>query len=129
MLRAVYEGIVFGHKLHMDRLLKSRKNPPKGVRLAGGVTNAALWVQMFADILEMDVETIEVKELGALGAAMTAAVAAGLYPDLAAAAAKMVKVSRVYHPDPALSKVYRRKYQDFKTVVDAMAPVWGRLER
>ena len=36
------------------------------------MTNAALWVQMFADILEMDVETIEVKELGALGADMAA---------------------------------------------------------
>jgi L-xylulokinase len=129
MLRAVYEGIVFGHKLHIDRLLNSRKHPPKGVRLAGGVTNAPMWVQMFADVLEMDVETIEVKELGALGAAMTAAVAAGLYPDLAAAGKAMVKVSRVYHPDPALAPVYRRKYRDFKTVVDAMAPVWAKLER
>ncbi len=129
MLRAVYEGIIFGHKLHIDRLVGSRVHPPKGVRLAGGVTNAPMWVQMFADILEMDVETIEVKELGALGAAMTAAVAAGLYPDLAAAAAQMVKVSRVYHPDPALSKVYRRKFQDFRTVADAMSPVWAKLER
>ncbi len=129
MLRAVYEGVVFGHKLHIDRLLGSRKHPPRGVRLAGGVTNAPMWVQMFADVLEMDVETIEVKELGALGAAMTAAVAAGLYPDLAAAAKAMVKVSRVYHPDPALAPVYRRKYRDFKTVVDAMAPVWAKLER
>jgi len=129
MLRAVYEGIVFGHKLHIDRLLNSRERPPKGARLAGGVTNAPMWVQMFADILEMDVETIEVKELGALGAAMTAAVAAGLYPDLAAAARAMVKVSRVYHPDPALSEIYRRKYRDFKAVADAMTPVWGRLER
>jgi L-xylulokinase len=129
MLRAVYEGVVFGHKLHIDRLLASRKNPPKGVRLAGGVTNAPMWVQMFADILELDVETIEVKELGALGAAMTAAVAAGLYPDLATAAKAMVKVSRVYHPNPALAPVYRRKYRDFKTVVDAMAPVWAKLER
>ena len=68
-------------------------------------------------------------DLGALGAAMTAGVAAGLYPDLAAAAAKMVKVSRVYCPNQALSAVYRRKYQDFRTVVEAMAPVWGRLER
>jgi L-xylulokinase len=84
---------------------------------------------MFADILEMDVETIEVKELGALGAAMTAAVAAGLYPDLAEAAKAMVKVKNVYHPNPALASVYRRKYQDFRTVVDAMAPVWAKLER
>jgi L-xylulokinase len=129
MLRAVYEGIVFGHKLHMDRLLSSRKAPPKAVRLAGGVTNAAVWVQMFSDILEMDVETIEVKELGALGAAMTAAVAAGLYPSLAEAAKAMVSVSRVYRPNPALSEIYRRKYRDFMAVADAMAPVWGRLER
>lgn len=129
MLRAVYEGIVFGHKLHIDRLLSSRVNPPKGVRLAGGVTNAPLWVQMFADILEMDVETIEVKELGALGAAMTAAVAAGLYADLTEAARAMVKVKNVYHPNPALWAVYRRKYKDFLAVVDAMAPVWGKIER
>ena len=129
MLRAVYEGIVFGHKLHIDRLMSSRVNPPKGVRLAGGVTNAPLWVQMFADILEMDVETIEVKELGALGAAMTAAVAAGLYADLTEAARAMVKVKNVYHPNPALWAVYRRKYKDFRTVVDAMAPVWGKIER
>ena len=129
MLRAVYEGIVFGHKLHIDRLLQSRAFPPKAVRLAGGVTNSPEWVQMFADILGMNVETIEVKELGALGAAMTAAVAAGLYPDLAKAAEKMVKVSRVFTPDPQYTAVYQKKYQDFHRIVDAMSPLWGKLGR
>ncbi len=129
MLRAVYEGIVFGHRLHIERLLKSRDRAPRAIRLAGGVTNAPMWVQMFADILGMDVETIEVKELGALGAAMTAAVAAGLYPDLASAAGAMVKVSRTYRPNPALREIYDRKYRGFVAVVDALAPVWGRLER
>ncbi len=129
LVRAVYEGVVFGHKLHIERLLKSRQTPPKALRLAGGVTNSPDWVQMFADILGMPVETIEVKELGALGAAMTAAVAAGLYTDLAQAAEKMVKVARVYQPDPRYADVYQLKYRDFCTLAQAMRPLWASLER
>ncbi len=60
---------------------------------------------------------------------MTAAVAAGIYPDLRAAAAAMVKVSRVYRPNPAYAPIYRRKYRDFCAVVDAMAGTWSKLER
>ena len=129
LVRAVYEGVVFGHKLHIERLLKSRQTPPKALRLAGGVTNSPDWVQMFADILGIPVETIEVKELGALGAAMTAAVAAGLYPDLVQAAKKMVKVARVYHPDSQYADVYQRKYRNFCTLAQAMRPLWASLER
>jgi len=36
MLRAVYEGIVFSHKMHIDKLLNLR-DIPDAVRIAGGV--------------------------------------------------------------------------------------------
>ena len=127
MLRAVYESIVFGHKLHVGKLLKSRAQPPRAVRLAGGVVNCPLWVQMFADILQMELETIDVKELGALGAAMTAAVAAGAYKSLEDAARAMVKVDRVYRPDPACRQIYQDKYEDFLCVNQALCTSWGKL--
>ena len=129
MLRAVYEGIVFGHRLHIDRLLRSRDTPPQAVRLAGGVVNAPAWVQMFADILRLPVETIDVKELGTLGAAITATVAIGAYADLAQAADAMVKVDRVYQPNPAHADVYEKKYQSFLAVNEALAGVWEKLIR
>ena len=41
MLRAVYEGVVFSHKTHIERLLSSRK-PPEAIRMAGGACNSEL---------------------------------------------------------------------------------------
>ncbi|MEG0935014.1 MAG: FGGY-family carbohydrate kinase [Clostridia bacterium] len=129
MLRAVYECIIFGHKQHIDRLLASRVQPPKAIRLAGGVVNSPMWVQMFADILNLPVETIDVKELGALGCAMTAAVAAGDYPDLCAAARAMVKVERTFLPDCANQAVYARKYDTYLAVRQALSTVWDKLKK
>ena len=68
MLRAVYEGVAYSHKTHIDNLLSVR-SAPKAIRLAGGAANSPLWVQMFADILNFPIETVHgVKELGALAA-------------------------------------------------------------
>ena len=80
MLRAVYEGVVFSHKTHIERLLSSRK-PPEAIRMAGGACNSEVWVQMFADVLGFPIETVDAKELGALGCGMAAAIAAGVYRD------------------------------------------------
>lgn len=78
--RAVFEGVVYSHRTHIDRL---RVHNPRldRLRLAGGAARSAVWVQMFADVLAMPVEVIGAEELGAKGAAMAAAVAAGVYAD------------------------------------------------
>ena len=89
--------------------------------------NCPLWVQMFADILELPVVTIDVKELGALGAAMTAAVAAGAYSDLRQAAQAMVLPDRTYQPDPRHRQLYRDKYAQFLAVDKALSGVWAQL--
>jgi ribulose kinase len=48
-----------------------------------------------------------------LGTAMAAATAAGLYPDLAAAAAAMAREGGVIAPDPARAGRYGRDYRVF----------------
>ena len=59
MIRAVLEGVVFNHRMHVDKLLESREDhPPRCIRLAGGAAHSTLWVQMFADILGLPIETI-----------------------------------------------------------------------
>ena len=51
--------------------------------------------------------------LGALGAAVCAAVCAGIYPDLRTAAKAMTGDGAVYEPDPTATAVYREKYGKF----------------
>lgn len=126
LMRAVYEGIAFGHKLHVDRLMAHRRQT-RAARMAGGVVNSPMWVQMFSDILGLPIETIQAKELGCLGAAMAAAVAAGAYPDLQAAAGAMVRVGKIYRPDPAKAEAYQKKYERYVRIERAMRGCWGIL--
>ena len=129
MLRAVYECVCFVHKMQVDRLLKSRGTPPRAIRLAGGVVNSPAWVQLFADVFAMDVETVEVSELGALGAAIAAAVAAGRYASPQQAAAAMSRPGKTYQPNAGCAGIYRRKYEAFLTADAALAPLWAKLNK
>ncbi|WP_332829118.1 FGGY-family carbohydrate kinase [Treponema primitia] len=122
-IRAIYEGVVFSHKTHIDRLLKTRK-PPKTIRMAGGAVNSVVWVQMFADILGYPIETIAVKELGALGCAMAAAIAAGEFKDYGEAVASMVRVDRTVNPNPDRAAIYKKKYEKYSAIRDALGGVW-----
>jgi L-xylulokinase len=128
MLRSVYEGAVYSAKEHIDRLLSVR-DKPAAVRMAGGSANSPLWVQMFADILELPIETVTgVTELGALGAAMSASLAAGIYKDYAEAARAMVRIGKPVEPDASTFSVYRDKFAKYKAVCDALDTVWAKFE-
>jgi L-xylulokinase len=125
IIRAVYEGIALGHRVHTDKLLASRR-PPRAVRLAGGAAKSPLWAQIFADVLGLPVETVEASELGALGCAMAAAVAAGFYADLGEAAKRMVRVGGRFEPSAREVAVYERKYARHSEVSAALAGLWGK---
>jgi L-xylulokinase len=128
LLRAVYEGVVYSAKSHIDTLLSVRK-PPEAIRLAGGAANSPFWVQLFADILELPIETVTgVKELGALGCGMAAAVSAGIYPDYTEAAKAMVRISPPVLPDPKAALFYRPKYEKYSAIGDVLDTVWNRFE-
>lgn len=117
VFRAIYEGVVFSHKRHIDALLRS-KGVFKAYRLAGGVVNSEIWVQMFADILNQKIETVKQKELGALGAALAAGVGAGIYPSLAEASAETVKVDKTFYPYKKNVEIYKKKFQRYQDLSD-----------
>lgn len=124
-LRAIYEGVAYSHKTHIQRLLSARSQPI-AVRMAGGATHSSLWVQMFADVLGFPIETVSgVKELGALGCAMSAAVAAGAYADYAEAAKAMVRINAPVMPDPEKSCIYQEKFAKYTAISQALDQVWG----
>ncbi|MDR2485306.1 MAG: carbohydrate kinase [Treponema sp.] len=128
LLRSVYEGVAYSAKSHIETLLSVREKPA-ALRMGGGAANSRFWVQMFADILELPIETVTgVKELGALGCAMAAAVAAGIYRDYNEAACRMVRITDPVHPDPKTAGLYRSKYEKYTAVCAALDTVWNRFE-
>ena len=127
LIRAVYEGIVFSHMTHVKRLLRNREKP-EAIRLAGGAANSPVWVQMFADALQIPVETVSCDEQGILGAAMAAGIGAGVYEDYAGAADRLVKVSGRVEPRKEYGPIYEQKYETYRKIVAALSGVWESLQ-
>lgn len=127
LLRAVYEGVVFSHATHVRRLLQNHVTP-ESISLTGGVTNSKVWVQIFADILQIPVDVIQEKESGAQGAAIAASIAAGIYLNFEEAVRNMVHVSHTVKPRRELRDIYEKKYAAYRKVIEALSPVWPYLE-
>lgn len=128
MVRAIYEGVAYSHRTHIDKLLSVAKKPDS-IRMAGGAVKSPVWVQMFADVLGCAIETVDgVTELGALGCAMAAAVAAGVYPSYEAAAEKMVHINPPVLPDMDRHRIYNEKYRKYTAIVKALDTVWDEFQ-
>lgn len=116
LLRAIYEGVVFGHRWHVEQLLRFR-SMPGAIRLTGGACKSSVWMQIFADILQTTIEVPAGSELGALGAAICGSVTVGLHKSYEAACEAMVRIDRRYEPNRENRAVYDEKYARFKQLV------------
>ena len=74
-------------------------------------------MQTLADILEMPIKVARSEQAPALGAAMYAAVAAGIYDSVPSAIKSMGNGFEVtYNPNPELFPVYRKLYVKYNTL-------------
>ena len=128
MLRAVFEGIAFSHRTHLERLLATRTSAPGCIRLAGGAARSAVWTQMFADVMKLPVETVAAGETGTLGCAVAAAAALGDWSDPARAAAHMCRISPPVLPDPASARAYDRKYALYCKAIECLDGLWPDMQ-
>ena len=126
LARAVYEGVVFSHMSHLNKLFKNREKPNR-IRISGGAANSNEWVQIFADVIQIPIEVVEDKELGAQGAAMAAGIAVGAYESYKEAAERTVKISKTVYPRPEYKEIYERKYGAYRKVVDSLKDTWKHL--
>lgn len=123
LVRAIYEGIVFSHRHHIDKL-KAQGGSFKRARIAGGVVNSDFWIQMFADILQVPIEVTKTKELGAMGAAIIAGVSVGVFETIQEATEEMVHVIKVVQPDSRKKAAYDEKYSLYRDVIEKLKPAW-----
>ncbi|WP_123966399.1 ribulokinase [Streptomyces sp. TLI_185] len=116
--RALLEATAFGTRTIIDAF-ESAAVPVTELIIAGGLTKNALLMQIYADVTRRPLSIIGSTQGPALGAAMHAAVAAGAYPDIRAAAHAMGKVHRrVYLPDPQRAAAYERLYSEYRLLHD-----------
>ncbi|MFN7270128.1 MAG: FGGY-family carbohydrate kinase [Cereibacter sp.] len=126
LLRALYEGVAFEHRRHVEVLRKAGSGIGQ-VFLSGGGTRSPHWPQMMADVLGLPVRLGSAEETGALGGAIAAAVGTGLHGSEEAAVAAMTTQRAVLLPDPDRKSLHDRRFAVWQRMTTAMEPFWADL--
>jgi L-xylulokinase len=128
LLRALYEGVVYGHLNHIEKL-RAAGGQIHSARLAGGGSRSQVWTQMFADTIQVPMEVTDGNELGARGAALSAGIGAGVYRDYGEAVQEAVSVIRVHEPIPANTPHYLARYAEYERLTKVMQEPWEALNK
>lgn len=124
--RALMESVALGTANILDRLT-GRDIKVSAMTLAGGVLRSRFWAQMHADATGTCLRIPEVGEATAFGAAIAAAVGAGLHPTLETAADAMVRIRDEIHPDPARHAQFRAQLDFYLQTHAALKPLMHRM--
>lgn len=101
LCRALVEGYASALRLNLEALTAISGEPHKRLFLSGGMSRSPVFAQVLADIADAPVTPAGEASTSALGAAICAAVAAGLFDGFPAAAAGLVRNRATVLPDPA----------------------------
>ena len=123
MLRAIFEGVVFEHRRHIEVLARAGITIDSAT-LSGGGSRSSHWPQMMADALGVPISVAQCQETGALGAAIGASITAGFYADYETGVAAMTRVSQVFNPDPAMRTHYDHRHHTYLSLIEAMRTFW-----
>jgi len=116
--KALLESTAFGARMIMDTF-SAAGVPVTEFVAAGGLIKDPVLMQIYADVTRRPISVITSAQAPALGSAIHAAVAAGAYPDVPAAAAAMGRSQRdAYLPDPARVAVYDELYAEYVRLHD-----------
>ncbi len=113
LIRAVLEGVAYSQLECVD-VFREMGVSIKDMMICGGGARSTLWRQMFADLYQCPVSTIQAEQGGALGAAILAGVGTGVYKDLEDAAKRLIQKKEVQKPIAQNSAEYRKYYNLYK---------------
>jgi xylulokinase len=129
MARAVLEGCALAMRDVLGRLM-SMGVPIESILLLGGGAKSSLWAQIRADVSGVPVAVPSRLDTSPVGAAMLAAVAAKIQPDLKSCA-KLIEADKTggtgqatMNPDPVNSGVYDAVYSDYGRLFDSLRPMF-----
>lgn len=126
MTLAVLEGVAFAIRDSVE-VARSLGLPITRSRLCGGGAKSPLWRKIFANVLDMELDTMEAEEGPGMGGAMLAAVACGAYGNVEEMAARTVRVAATERPDPDIAARYEARYAQFRALYPALRPLFPTL--
>ena len=116
LVRAIGEGVGYNLKWIIHNMRKDFKFPFNTLRITGGGSQNDQWMQAFADILQLPLETTNLPKMaGSVGAAMCVLVGSGILSGFSEVK-RYVKRARLYQPDEKNKSLYDDLYLQYKSL-------------
>jgi xylulokinase len=125
--RAVMEGVAFAAARNL-RIMEAAGNRLDRMIAAGGGARTTLWLEIKASLYGCPILTTAAEECGVLGCAMLAGTGIGLYPDLTAAASRLVRFTGEIAPNPRWMDIYAHLRPVFDHAYENSETYWTLLE-
>lgn len=128
LARAILEGQAHAMREGRDYVERATGRPIKTLVIVGGASGSDLVMQIMADVLGLPAMRLHTPEAAALGAAMDAAVGAGLHADIQAATAAMARAGPCFRPEVENSALYDRLHREvYRPLYGRLAPLYANL--
>jgi xylulokinase len=127
LTRAVLEGVAFGLRDIFSLMQGVGLRTVNQVRVSGGGARSTLWRQILADVLGVELVTVDTTEGAAFGAALLAGVAAGTWADVGSACAQTIKLTEHVTPDTKNANRYDQMYEQYEMLYPALKPTFNGL--
>jgi len=125
--RALLEGVAFSLR-DCRTLIDELDLPMKRIFLIGGGARSTLWSEIVCNVMNVPVTLPQPGDAG-FGAALIAGTGVGIFPDAAAAVRTCLKISGTVEPDAELAGFYAGKFETYRKIHDAMAPVYREMKQ
>ncbi|MFK7731618.1 MAG: FGGY-family carbohydrate kinase [Pseudomonadales bacterium] len=133
LYRALIEGLTYALREGKERVEKRSKQSINTLRVSGGGSQSDEVMQITADIFGMEVQRPHTFETSGLGAAMAAAVGAGIHPNFQSAVAAMTHIGDRFTPnaehqatyEQLYSSVYLKMYKSLRPSYAAIRKITG----
>ena len=117
--RALIEATAYGTRMILETFEKSGIRIDRIIASGGIAEKDAMMMQIYADVINRPITVSDAKYSASCGSAMYAAVAAGLYSDIADAAKHLApKTGKTYLPINENVAIYDRIYTEYKVLHD-----------
>ena len=125
MVRAVMEGVTFALRDSLE-LIRPMVDAIPEVRAIGGGARSPLWRQMQADVFATPAAILGETGGPAYGAAMMAAVGAGMFESIGEAADQWISIGETVEPDSSRVRLYDELYQRYRDLYPALKDRFAR---
>ena len=127
LVQAVLEGVAFAIRDSVE-VARSLGITIDSSMICGGGAKSKLWKKIMANVLGAELRSPASEQGPGMGGAMLAMVACGAYETVQAACEKLVTVSETVKPEPELTALYEKRYQQFRKIYPAVKNLFPEIQ-